>query len=136
MPPTIVLVLIWVLQLPALAQTQIDPTEGLQHVGKAVRVRLVVSSIGRGANNMHNLNSEKSWRAPYVTVGVVQVRRQCNLGWPADAGMRYRNCPLKQNECGQSRGVMDDWDDHLLAKNVVDRCGAGCCHQWLSSGSS
>jgi hypothetical protein len=45
------------------AQTKIEPTKALEHVGANVHVRLVVSSIGR-SGHWHNLNSGKSWDAP------------------------------------------------------------------------
>ena len=45
------------------AQTKIEPAKALEHVGRNVRVRLVVSSIGRSRQS-HNLNSGKSWDAP------------------------------------------------------------------------
>jgi hypothetical protein len=48
---------------------EIKSSEGLDNVGKRVRVKLTVQSIGRGAE-MYNLNSEKSWKAP----GNLQVR--------------------------------------------------------------
>lgn len=45
------------------AQTKIEPAKALEHVGRNVRVRLVVSSAGRSGQS-HNLNSGKSWDAP------------------------------------------------------------------------
>lgn len=48
---------------------EIKPEQGLQYVGKTVRVRLTVSSIGRGGES-HNLNSARSWDA----AGNLQVR--------------------------------------------------------------
>lgn len=58
--------------LPSAAsgQTKIDPSEGLKHVGKTVRVRLTVRSIGRAAGDMHVLNSAKAWKEP----GNLQIR--------------------------------------------------------------
>ncbi|NQV24020.1 MAG: hypothetical protein HQ518_06590 [Rhodopirellula sp.] len=65
---TILLLLATVLPASAVAQTKIEPakiapTKALEHVGRNVQVRLVVSSIGR-SGEWHNLNSGKSWDAP------------------------------------------------------------------------
>jgi hypothetical protein len=54
--------LISAVSIPAIAQTKIEPAKALEHVGGNVRVRLVVSSIGR-SGEWHNLNSGKSWDA-------------------------------------------------------------------------
>ena len=50
---------------PPVAKSFVDikPVEGLQHVGKAVRVRMVVSSIGRNGP-LYELNSAEAWDAP------------------------------------------------------------------------
>lgn len=48
--------------LPAMAQSRIDPTQGLKHVGKNVLVRMKVVGIGRAGVNVA-LNSRDSWKA-------------------------------------------------------------------------
>ncbi|MBI1312571.1 hypothetical protein GC176_14860 [bacterium] len=64
------LVMLSGLQSAAFAQTEIDPTTGLQHDGKSVRVRLTVQSIGKAAGDVHVLNSAKTWNEP----GNLQIR--------------------------------------------------------------
>ena len=49
------------LELSALCQTQIDPTQGLKHVGETVRVRMSVVGIGRAGDHLV-LNSRESWK--------------------------------------------------------------------------
>lgn len=56
--------LVWISPVASvLAQTEIDPAKGLEHVGKAVRVTFTVASMGRAGENFE-LNSRESWKEP------------------------------------------------------------------------
>ena len=55
---------IWLsLATAAFGQTEIDPAQGLEHVGENVRVTFTVASMGR-AGESFELNSRESWKEP------------------------------------------------------------------------
>ena len=52
-----------VIATAAFGQTDVDPSQGLEHVGKKVRVTFTVASMGRAGENFE-LNSRESWKEP------------------------------------------------------------------------
>lgn len=62
MMTAVALLLVSALQMPALAQLAIEPTDGLKHVGKNVRVRFKVVEVGRSGIHFV-LNSRDSHKA-------------------------------------------------------------------------
>lgn len=55
--------LLWLMSVECLAQTEVSPGEGLKHVGKEVRVTFVVESMGMGGGYVQ-LKSETDWKEP------------------------------------------------------------------------
>ncbi len=59
----VALMLIWLMSVECLAQSNISPSEGLNYVGKEVRVTFAVKSMGMGGGYVQ-LKSEVDWKEP------------------------------------------------------------------------